>query len=69
MPLCRRQAHSGTVRTVNFSPDGRFLLTGSDDKTLNLIDGSDNGGGSMHCSHDYWARNVPAMLDWLEDRL
>ncbi len=42
---------------------------GATDKHLVLHDGSDNGGGAMHCSHDYWARNVPMMLDWLEKRL
>lgn len=28
------KAHTGTVRCVNFSADGRALLTASDDKTL-----------------------------------
>ena len=23
-------------------------------------------GGRIHCSHDYWAHNLPYMLDWLE---
>jgi len=61
----------GTTDTLMSVEGAKRLFDGigSDDKTLNLIDGSDNGGGSMHCSHDYWARNVPAMLDWLEDRL
>ena len=61
----------GTTDTL-MSVEGAKRLydeIGSDDKTLNLIDGSDGGGGSMHCSHDYWARNVPTMLDWLEKRL
>ena len=61
----------GTTDTLMSVEGAKKLFEGisSDDKTLNLIDGSDNGGGSMHCSHDYWARNVPTMLDWLEDRI
>ncbi len=30
------KAHTGTVRCVNFSSDGRMLLTGSDDKTVKV---------------------------------
>ena len=46
-----------------------YAEIGAKDKTLKLQDGSGRGGGAMHCSHDYWAHNVPFMLDWLEDRL
>ena len=38
------------------------------DKTLRIYDQND-AGGRIHCSHDYWAHNVPYMLDWLEERL
>ena len=38
------------------------------DKTLKIYD-DPNDGGRIHCSHDYWAHNVPYMLDWLEERL
>ena len=38
------------------------------DKTLRIYDGNDTAG-RIHCSHDYWAHNVPYMLDWLEERL
>jgi dipeptidyl aminopeptidase/acylaminoacyl peptidase len=38
------------------------------DKTLKIYD-DPNDGGRIHCSHDYWAHNVPFMLDWLEKRL
>ena len=30
------KAHTGTVRCVNFSADGRMLLTASDDKTVKV---------------------------------
>lgn len=45
-----------------------FAEAGARDKTLKIYDQSD-GGGRIHCSHDYWAHNVPYMLDWLEERL
>jgi len=38
------------------------------DKTLKIYD-DPNAGGTIHCSHDYWAHNVPFMMDWLEGRL
>jgi len=45
-----------------------FDEIGAEDKTLRIYDQSD-AGGRIHCSHDYWAHNVPYMLDWLEERL
>lgn len=45
-----------------------FNEIGAKDKTLRIY-GEDDGGGRIHCSHDYWAHNVPYMLDWLEERL
>jgi WD40 repeat protein len=30
------KAHGGAVRTIGFSHDGQFLLTGSDDKTIKV---------------------------------
>jgi dienelactone hydrolase len=45
-----------------------FEEIGAKDKTLKIYD-DPNDGGRIHCSHDYWAHNVPYMLDWLEERL
>ena len=45
-----------------------FEEIGAKDKTLKIY-GEADGGGRIHCSHDYWAHNLPYMLDWLEERL
>ena len=45
-----------------------FSEIGAKDKTLRIYNEED-GAGRVHCSHDYWAHNVPYMLDWLEERL
>ena len=45
-----------------------FQAIGSADKTLKIYEDPE-AGGTVHCSHDYWAHNVPFMLDWLEERL
>ena len=45
-----------------------FAEIGAKDKTLRIYDQND-AAGRIHCSHDYWAHNVPYMLDWLEERL
>jgi dienelactone hydrolase len=45
-----------------------FEEIGAKDKTLKIYSEQD-GGGRIHCSHDYWAHNLPFMLDWLEERL
>jgi dienelactone hydrolase len=45
-----------------------FNEIGARDKTLRIYHEKD-AGGRIHCSHDYWAYNVPYMLDWLEERL
>ena len=45
-----------------------FEKIGSTHKNLKIYD-DPRGGGAIHCSHDYWAHNVPFMLDWLQKRL
>ena len=44
-----------------------FNEIGAKDKTLKIYD-DPALGGTIHCSHDCWAHNVPFMLDWLEER-
>ena len=34
----KRSAHSGDVNSVAFSPDGKTIVSGSDDKTLKVWD-------------------------------
>ncbi len=45
-----------------------FQEIDSKDKTLKIYDNAETGG-TIHCSHDHWAHNVPFMLDWLEERI
>lgn len=45
-----------------------FAEVGCADKMLRIYDNA-NAGGTIHCSHDYWAHNLPFMLDWLDERL
>jgi hypothetical protein len=45
-----------------------FAEIASTDKTLKIYEDAQSGG-TIHCSHDLWATNVPFMLDWLQERL
>ena len=45
-----------------------FEEIGAKDKNLRIFDDPATGG-TIHCSHDNWAENVPFMLDWLAERL
>jgi dienelactone hydrolase len=60
----------GAADTLMSVEGAKRLLAeiGAKDKTLRIYDEKDPGG-RIHCSHDYWAHNVPFMLDWLEERL
>jgi dipeptidyl aminopeptidase/acylaminoacyl peptidase len=58
---------SDTLMSVN-GAKRLFEELGARDKTLRIYDEKDPAG-RIHCSHDYWAHNVPYMLDWLEERL
>jgi dipeptidyl aminopeptidase/acylaminoacyl peptidase len=68
--MCPTLITHGAADTL-MSVDGArrlFNEIGAKDKTLKIYDQNDVGGRT-HCSHDYWAHNVPYMLDWLEERL
>jgi dienelactone hydrolase len=61
--------HGGADRLMSVEGAKRlFAELGSADKTLKIYD-DPSAGGTIHCSHDYWAHNLPFMLDWLEERL
>jgi len=45
-----------------------FEEIGAKDKSIRIFDDPATGG-TIHCSHDNWAENVPFMLDWLAERL
>ncbi len=61
--------HGANDRLMNVTGAKRlFDEIGSTDKALKIYNDA-RGGGTIHCSHDYWAHNVPYMLDWLQDRL
>jgi dipeptidyl aminopeptidase/acylaminoacyl peptidase len=61
--------HGGEDRLMRIEGAKRlFAELGSADKTLKIYD-DPTAGGTIHCSHDDWAHNLPFMLDWLEERL
>ncbi|OGP29503.1 MAG: hypothetical protein A2038_04280 [Deltaproteobacteria bacterium GWA2_57_13] len=61
--------HGADDRLMNVDGAKRlFREIGGADKTLTIYD-DPHAGGTIHCSHDYWAHNVPYMLDWLDERL
>jgi dienelactone hydrolase len=61
--------HGGADRLMSVEGAKRlFAAIGAADKTLKIYDDR-AAGGTIHCSHDDWGRNLPFMLDWLEERL
>ena len=63
-------SHGASDRLMDVEGAKRlFAEIGATDKTLTIRDGKDGNGGAVHCSHDAWAHNVSAMMDWLEERI
>lgn len=61
--------HGASDRLMNVDGARRlFAEIASTDKTLKIYEDTQSGG-TIHCSHDLWATNVPFMLDWLQERL
>ncbi|MFM6322971.1 MAG: WD40 repeat domain-containing protein, partial [Microcystis panniformis] len=51
------KGHEGTVKSVNFSPDGKTLVSGSEDKTIKLwYLGTDWGFSDLMWSICDWVR-------------
>jgi hypothetical protein len=50
--------HTGSVWLISFSPDGRFVLSGSDDKTLKLWDVATGKALRSFQGHGGWVRSV-----------
>lgn len=48
LTLAGAEGHSNWVRTAAFSPDGRLVLSGSDDKTIKLWDVA-----THRCTHTF----------------
>ena len=53
-PVRTLTGHTSWVRSVSFSPDGRLLASGSDDKTINLWRVSDGALVRTLTGHTYW---------------
>ena len=50
------KAHTAPVRSVDFSFDGRLLLTGSNDKIIKVINVNDKKFQSSLLSHTNWVK-------------
>lgn len=58
-PLCSMARHTGAVTAVKFSPSGRFLATGSDDRVVLIWEKDDNyvptiGLGQTQTDLEHW---------------
>ena len=57
------KAHTGTVRSVNFSADGRMLATASDDKTVKLWSLPTQRFMCTLAGHSNWVRSAQISPD------
>ncbi|MBE9072188.1 WD40 repeat domain-containing protein [Microcystis sp. LEGE 08355] len=54
----RLEGHDSPVQSVNFSPDGKTLVSGSEDKTIKLWNGSTGQEIRTLKGHDKWVNSV-----------
>ena len=63
IPMSELSSHASRVRSVAFSPDGTFLVSGSDDKTANLWDVQTGGVIKTFHGHTEWVYSVSISPD------
>src|SRR5271154_2524697 len=57
------EGHSGSVRSVAFSPDGKLVASGSDDGTVRLWDAGTGAALQRLEGHSDWVNSVAFSLD------
>ncbi|MBK8001402.1 MAG: hypothetical protein IPK15_22530 [Verrucomicrobia bacterium] len=63
--LAGPMAHSGVVRAIAFSPDGRVVVSGSQDQTMRLWDAATGEPLGAPMVHDSWVLDVTVRADGL----